>query len=102
MRVRQLDLIAFGHFTNRSIDLSQGHYGLHMIYGPNEAGKSSSLRALTSLLFGFPQRTDDNFLHSNKDLRVGATLESRDGKALACVRRKAKTATLLHAESSQE
>ncbi|MFN9913557.1 MAG: AAA family ATPase, partial [Pirellulaceae bacterium] len=53
MRIRQLDLIAFGHFTNRSIDLSQGNLGLHMIYGPNEAGKSTSLRALTAFLFGF-------------------------------------------------
>ncbi|MFN6401475.1 MAG: AAA family ATPase [Planctomycetota bacterium] len=102
MRIRQLDLIAFGHFTNRSIDLSQGNLGLHMIYGPNEAGKSTSLRALTAFMFGFPQRTDDNFLHENKALRVGATLENRDGKFLSCVRRKAKAATLAYAETSDE
>ena len=102
MRLQRLDLMAFGHFTNYSIDLSAGRYGLHIIYGPNEAGKSTSLRGLTALLFGFPTRTDDNFKHANKDLRVGAILENRDGKVLRCVRRKARTATLLHAESSQE
>jgi uncharacterized protein YhaN len=102
MRFRRLDLIAFGHFTSTSIDLSAGNHGLHMIYGPNEAGKSTSLRALTAFLFDFPHRTDDNFLHENKNLRVGAVLENREGKQLACVRRKAKAAKLLHAESSDE
>jgi uncharacterized protein YhaN len=102
MRFRQLDLIAFGHFTDLSIDLSQGNYGLHLIYGPNEAGKSTSLRALTALLFNFPHRTDDNFKHENRNLRVGATLENRDGKRLSCVRRKARSLTLLHANSSEE
>ncbi|MFO0410535.1 MAG: AAA family ATPase, partial [Planctomycetota bacterium] len=79
MRFRRLDLTAYGHFTATSIDLSAGNHGLHMIYGPNEAGKSTSLRALTVFLFDFPHSTDDNFLHDNKDLRVGAVLENRDG-----------------------
>jgi len=102
MRFRRLDLSAYGHFTATSIDLSAGNHGLHMIYGPNEAGKSTSLRALTVFLFDFPHSTDDNFLHDNKDLRVGAVLENRDGKLLACVRRKAKAAKLLFADSSEE
>ncbi|MFM8262511.1 MAG: AAA family ATPase [Pirellula sp.] len=102
MRFRRLDLSAYGHFTATSIDLSAGNHGLHMIYGPNEAGKSTSLRALTVFLFDFPHSTDDNFLHDNKDLRVGAVLENREGKLLACVRRKAKAAKLLFADSSEE
>ena len=102
MRFRRLDLTAYGHFTATSIDLSAGNHGLHMIYGPNEAGKSTSLRALTVFLFDFPHSTDDNFLHDNKDLRVGAVLENRDGKLLECVRRKAKAAKLLFADSSEE
>ena len=102
MRLLRLDLTAFGHFTNYSIDLSAGRCGLHMIYGPNEAGKSTSLRGLTAFLFGFPTRTDDNFKHANKDLRVGAILQNQDGKVLSCVRRKARTSTLLHTESSED
>ena len=45
MRILHLDLRAFGPFTNVAIDLSQGEEGLHVLYGPNEAGKSSALRA---------------------------------------------------------
>ncbi|MBU4054152.1 MAG: AAA family ATPase, partial [Proteobacteria bacterium] len=46
MRIDELRLIAFGPFTGTTLDLSQGREGFHIIYGPNEAGKSSSLRAL--------------------------------------------------------
>ena len=46
MKIIQLNLLAFGHFTDTHIDLSNGEEGFHIIYGPNEAGKSSALRAL--------------------------------------------------------
>ncbi len=45
MRVDRLRLIAYGPFTGRELDLSSGAQGLHVIFGPNEAGKSSALRA---------------------------------------------------------
>ncbi|MFZ4625210.1 MAG: AAA family ATPase, partial [Rhodoferax sp.] len=44
MKIRQLLLKAFGPFTNTRLDFS-GPANLHLIYGPNEAGKSSALRA---------------------------------------------------------
>ncbi len=94
MRLRRLDLIAFGHFTNVSIDLSQGNCGLHIIYGPNEAGKSSSLRALTDWLFGFPPRTSDSFVHPYASLRVGGVLENQRGQVMHCIRRKAQQSSL--------
>ena len=59
MIISRLDLKAFGRFTNHSIDLSAGPRRLHLIYGPNESGKTTSLRAITSLLFGMEHRTDD-------------------------------------------
>ena len=40
MRLLELDLKAFGPFTGRRLDLSGGREGLHLVYGPNEAGKS--------------------------------------------------------------
>jgi len=49
-----------------------GDHGLHLIYGPNEAGKTSALRAVSHLLFGFPVRTPDDFVHPYDQLRVGA------------------------------
>ncbi len=53
MRIDRLDLIAYGPFSDKSLDLSDGAAGLHLIYGDNEAGKSTSLRALIAWLFGF-------------------------------------------------
>jgi uncharacterized protein YhaN len=94
MRFRKLELIAFGHFTDKTIDLSEGHFGLQLIYGPNEAGKSSSLRALTDFLYGIPTRTNDDFLHPYGKMRIGGTIERSDGSLLECIRRKANQGTL--------
>ncbi|MEZ6091941.1 MAG: AAA family ATPase [Pirellulaceae bacterium] len=94
MRFTSLDLIAYGHFDRHHIDLSQGRFGLHLIYGPNEAGKSTTLRAITSLLYGFDNITPDNFQHQNRDLRIGASLLDHDGNELKCVRRKGRIGTL--------
>ncbi len=95
MRIDRLDLIAYGHFTGKSLDLSDGDCGLHLIYGDNEAGKSTSLRALIAWLFGIPARTRDNFIHSNPQLRIGGKLKLLDGKSLEFVRRKGRKGTLL-------
>lgn len=95
MRIDRLDLIAYGPFTDSVLDLSDGVAGLHLIYGNNEAGKSTSLRALIGWLFGIPLRTRDNFLHANPQLRIGGKLRLSDGKALEFVRRKGTKGTLL-------
>ncbi|MGA7979754.1 MAG: AAA family ATPase, partial [Chromatiaceae bacterium] len=61
MKLLDLHLLAYGPFTDRHLDLSAGREGLHVVFGPNEAGKSSALRALRSLLYGVPERTQDDF-----------------------------------------
>ncbi|MEO6811499.1 MAG: AAA family ATPase, partial [Isosphaeraceae bacterium] len=94
MRIDRLDLRAFGPFTDVSLDLSAGQHGLHLIYGPNEAGKSSALRALRQMLYGIDARTPDNFVHEYDKLRVGATLRNPDGTTLAFLRRKGNRRTL--------
>lgn len=98
MRLLDLQLRAFGPFTGRQLDLSGGEQGLHVVYGPNEAGKSSALRALKALLFGFPPRSTDGFLHPYDQLRVGGRLRLADGTEVAFVRRKGTKATVLSAE----
>ncbi len=95
MELRELNLTAFGPFTNRTLRFEQESGGLYIIYGPNEAGKSSSLRALKSLLFGIPARTTDNFVHAHDKLRIGGCLRDRDGRELRFVRRKGNKNTLL-------
>jgi uncharacterized protein YhaN len=95
MRIDRLDLIAYGPFTDKSLNLSDGDSGLHLIYGDNEAGKSTSLRALIAWLFGIPARTNDNYLHSNPQLRIGGKLRLSGGEELEFVRRKGTKGTLL-------
>jgi uncharacterized protein YhaN len=54
VRFLKLGFAAFGPFTGLELDLSGGAPGgFHMIFGPNEAGKSSALRGVHDLLFGF-------------------------------------------------
>ncbi len=75
MRIDKLDLRAFGHFTDKRIDLS-GKSGLNIIFGPNEAGKSTAMRALECFFFGFGLKSPDAFVHGYKDLAVRAVLET--------------------------
>lgn len=101
MRINQLNLIAFGPFTNYPpIDLSDGQEGLHIIYGRNEAGKSSALRALTSVLYGIDIRTKDNFVHANRDLKIGVIIQNSNGGSLEFIRRKGTKNTLLDMENN--
>ena len=88
MHITQLNLIAFGPFTQRQLNFDIGR--LQLIYGPNEAGKSSALRALRQLLYGIPERTSDNFLHANDQLRIGGTLRLDSGETLPFIRRKGR------------
>jgi uncharacterized protein YhaN len=97
MRILELDLIACGPFSGETLDLSAGQYGLHIVYGPNESGKTSALRGLGYFLFGFPHQCSDGFLHPLANLRVGGTLEADDGTLVRCVRRKGAKNTLLDA-----
>jgi len=95
MRIDRLDLLAYGPFTEQTLDLSDGNSGLHLIYGDNEAGKSTSLRALIAWLFGIHAKTGDNFLHSNSQLRIGGQLRLSDGTAIRFTRKKGNKDTLL-------
>ena len=94
MRLLELQLLAIGPFSGAVLDLKGGKRGLHLIYGPNEAGKSSALRAIRDLLFGMPQVTQDAHLHAAPALRLSAVIE-RDGEELAFVRRKKRKDSLV-------
>lgn len=89
MIIERLDLIAFGRFTGETLDLSAGPVRFHLVYGPNESGKSTSLRAIHALLFGIPQRSEDDFLHDYKKMRVGGRLrDASTAEVIECVRKK--------------
>ena len=78
MRLRRLDLTRYGKFTDRSIDFgerTEGQPDLHIIYGPNEAGKSTAFAAFLDLMFGIGSQSPFNFLHPYPTMRIGAALD---------------------------
>jgi DNA repair exonuclease SbcCD ATPase subunit len=97
MKVLRLDLLAFGPFSNGRIDFSKKERALQLVYGPNEAGKSTTLRALLALLYGIPLRTDDAHVHETARLRLGASFADARGRVVNVVRRKGLKNTLLDA-----
>ncbi len=89
MKLRQLVLGRYGHLSDMVLDFPEAP-GLHVVLGANEAGKSTALTAIGDCLFGFPHRTPYAFLHATRDLRIGATLQARDGRQATFVRRKGR------------
>jgi uncharacterized protein YhaN len=87
MFLRELKLTAFGHFSDRSLDLSWDGR-LVIVFGRNETGKSTSLRGLEALLFGFEARSGD--AHRHAKLQVGGTLVPAHGPSVELVRRSGK------------
>jgi len=98
MKIKRLFLQAFGPFTDKTIDFTGSGDGraanLHLIYGPNEAGKSSALRAMTDLRFDIPLRSQDSFIHANSKLRIAGEFENAKGETVSLVRRKGRGSTL--------
>lgn len=97
MRLRRLNLSRYGMFTDRGIDFGPAPAGapdLHLVYGPNEAGKSTALAGFLDLLFGFQHRTPYAFLHDHKTMRVEGDIEI-DGEAHRFVRVRKRRGSLL-------
>lgn len=94
MRFDRLSLLRYGALTGRDLAF-RPDARLYLVYGANEAGKSSALAAISDLLFGFPHNKAFDFLHEASTLRVGATLTARDGTEIAVRRRRGNKATLI-------
>lgn len=94
MRFHRLEIPAFGPFTNLQLSFPATGGDLHVIYGENEAGKSSLLRAIRDLLFGIHGRSSDNFLHDYRNLRLLGEIGNRAGDRLIFQRRKGNKNTL--------
>ncbi|MBW9118224.1 AAA family ATPase [Rhizobium cauense] len=77
MRINRLDLTRYGKFTDATIDFGSRPIGspdLHIVYGPNEAGKSTTLDAILDLIFGIGNATKYGFLHPYPTMRLGANI----------------------------
>ncbi|WP_286202131.1 AAA family ATPase, partial [Ochrobactrum sp. SFR4] len=86
-----MDLTRYGRFTDHVLDFGaadQNKPDLHIIYGPNEAGKSTTFSALLDLLFGIEHKSRYNFLHPYPAMKIGASLQMQ-GVVQELVRTKA-------------
>ncbi|CZT34869.1 ATP-binding protein [Rhizobium sp. 9140] len=95
MRLSALDLVRYGKFTGKQLDFGPARPGkpdLHLVYGPNEAGKSTLFSAVLDLFFGIEGRSPYNFLHPYPAMRIGATVETGGrGQSLFRVKRQQNT-----------
>ena len=99
MRLTKIHAKAYGCFTDRVLDLSPDK-GFHIIYGPNEAGKSTLLRGITHALYGMPRVTGDAHLHDNQALRMLLGLVNEGGTHLLFQRRKGLKNTVLDEDNN--
>lgn len=96
MRISELRLEKYGPFEGRSLHFRQDAR-LHLVFGLNEAGKSSALAAVIDLLFGIEQQTRYAFHYPMRDLRLGGVIEAASGQCLNFQRRKGTKNTLFDA-----
>ena len=84
MRIERLDLTRYGRFAGHTLDFGPSREGapdLHVVYGPNEAGKSTLFAAWLDLLFGPVTNEKDGtptksyaFRHDLSTMQVGARI----------------------------
>src|SRR6185295_558774 len=77
MKFRSLAFKSFGTFADRTLAFPDNGRDLHIIYGPNEAGKSTALAGLSYFLFGFSHLVTHAFRYVHGDQRIAATIEDR-------------------------
>jgi uncharacterized protein YhaN len=89
MRIRNLNIEAFGHLVEREFpDLPPD---VVILLGPNEAGKSTLFKLLSTLLYGFYPASRDDFpydpwhVKSNPEFRADLALD--DGRSASIHRR---------------
>lgn len=80
MRFLKIGYRRFGPFEDVVFDVSEGEQGLHVFYGPNEAGKSTALRGLKYLLFGLPHARCEDYHYEAREQVLTAHLRNSRGE----------------------
>ncbi len=85
MKLAQLHIENFGVYHGRTFEFGEG---LQVIYGPNEAGKSTLLNVLRHAFFGFPHRNPYGAARSDKPVAVSGRMRLADGRNVKFRRQK--------------
>ena len=86
MKLQALSLNPFGPFEDKTLCFAPDR--LTLVYGANEAGKSSALRALGDFLYGVPTRSIDNFRFDYRRLKLSGEILLADGTRVELERQK--------------
>ena len=100
MRFDRLHILRYGAMTGRELAF-RPDARLHVVFGRNEAGKTSILSAISDLLFGFPKAKGQDFLHEASTLRICAGIRAKDGATLSFRRRRGTKNTLLSDDDAE-
>lgn len=100
MRLQRLDLTRYGKFTDKQFNFGEKTDGLpdfHIIYGPNEAGKSTLFSAYLDLIFNIGSQSPYNFIHPYNTMQIGGLVDI-NGEAKEFIRIKRPNNSLLDAQ----
>jgi uncharacterized protein YhaN len=95
MKFAKIRFEKIGPFDDTTLNFSKGKLGLHIVYGSNEAGKSSALKYIDWFLFGIPPQNDDNFTYSFSKFLIESTIIDKHQKTHILRRTKGNKNTLL-------
>lgn len=87
MKLRRLEIENFGMLAGRELDFEPG---FQVVFGANEAGKSTLLQVIRETLFGFPLRSPYAFAEHAGEMAATAVLEMADGSRVRYRRRKGR------------
>lgn len=86
MRLRSVTFEPFGALRGVTLDFAAPR-ALHVVVGPNEAGKSTALRGIVDFFFGIPRDSADQH-ERGLELRIRSRLVVDDGREIELTRRK--------------
>ncbi len=101
MRINRLDLLRYGRFSGAEITFPRrpGTPDVTLVYGPNEAGKSTAFHGYLDLLFGLRAGAHPYaFRYERSDLLIGAELELPGQGRLTLRRNGKRSGSLMDAE----
>ncbi len=92
MRMKILEIENFGVHSGQRFEFSSS--GLQLVYGANEAGKTTLLQLVRSLLFGFPHVSEYATMVDGRQVAASCLLNLRDGQEVRMRRRKGRKDTV--------
>jgi uncharacterized protein YhaN len=88
MKFRRVDIENYGIFSRRQVKFAGDH--LHVVFGVNEAGKSTLLQLMREVLFGFPIRNPYVLDRHTGEMAATVEAELADGCRIRYRRRKGR------------